>query len=198
MASYSINSFVRTPVQGDINIKIYDKYNKLRYTIDPNVAFFYKSSNVIIIKIEDSSEIYLDFETSSECNDALVKLNTVKQTLISMISLSSITNAKINIFSKNNLNMVANLTTLDGDLACDTSIIDTPIINSTVKVFVNGVEVTVGGKVYPYDCYFSTDGINVRLVGDERPGDKLYWNYSVAGYNLDNTDLIDFIYLINV
>lgn len=198
MASYDVNNFVGTPVIGDVNIKIYDKFGKLKYTIDPNIAFFYKSANLLLIKVKDSNDIVLDFETSTDCNNALIKLNDVKQTIINMINASGTTNTKTNIFSKSNLNMNANKTINDGDLACENGILDIPVINSTVKVFVNGVEVNVGGKTYPYDCYFSNDGVTVRNIGDERLGDKLYWNGSISGYELDETDLIDFMYLINI
>ena len=198
MASYSINTFVRTPSQGDTYIKIYNKYNKLIYSIDPNIAFFYKSSNILSIKVNDSNDIFLDFETASECNDALLKLNSIKQTLISMVESSGVTDLKTNVFSKNNLNMSANITTQNGDLACDIGIIDTPISNSLVRVFINGLEVNVGGKMSPYECYFSNDGINVRNIGDERHGDKLYWNGEIAKYQLDQMDSIDFIYLTNI
>ena len=54
------------------------------------------------------------------------------------------------------------------------------------------------GKVYPYDCYFSADnGLTAKAIGDEKQGDKLYWNKSVSGYNLDAIDIIDFVYLIS-
>lgn len=198
MASYTINTFVRTPSQGDTYIKIYNKYNKLIYSIDPNIVSFYKSSNILSIKVNDSNDVFLDFETASECNDALLKLNSIKQTLISMVESSGVTNLKTNVFSKNNLNMSANITTHDGDLACDNSIIDIPISNSLVRVFINGLEVNVGGKMFPYECYFSNDGINVRNIGDERQGDKLYWNGTIANYQLDQNDSIDFIYLTNI
>lgn len=196
--TYDVNNFVGTPVIGDVNIKIYDKYGKLKYTIDPNIAFFYKSSNNLLIKVNDSNDIILDFENVTDCNNALVKLNNVKQTLINMINSSDLINVKRNVFSKNNLNMTANITTNDGDLACNNGLYDIPVSNSIVRVFINGIEVNVGGKIYPYDCYFSNDGIVIRNIGDERIGDKLYWNGSISGYQLDNTDLIDFVYLINI
>ena len=94
--------------------------------------------------------------------------------------------------------MTANLTDISNNIACDTSIIDVPLLKSYVRVFINGVEVSVGGKLYPFDCYFSNNGIDVRIIGDERVGDKLYWNSSVAGYDLDSTDLIDFVYLTRI
>ena len=99
-------------------------------------------------------------------------------------------------YSNKNLNMSALATTANtnANLACNTGILDIP--NSNVRVNVNGVEISVGGNVSPYDCFFSPDGIIVRAVGSEILNDKLYWNTNIAFYQLDVTDKIDFIYII--
>ena len=100
------------------------------------------------------------------------------------------------VFSKANLNMTASKTTKNGDLACAVPIIDIPKIGSNVNVYINGVEVNSGGQVFPYDCYFSADGgLTAKILGDEKKGDLLYWNSTIAGYDLDINDLIDFEYL---
>lgn len=199
MANYDLKTFVATPVSGDVKLKIYDKFSKLKYSIDPHVAFFYKNAHIVMIKVQDTNDICLDFSSASESNAALVKINSVKQDILELQG-GTIPGAskEISVFSKNNLNMVANLTINDGDLACSTPIIDIPAPHSKISVYVNGVDVTVGGKIYPYDCYFSADGISTRIIGDERVGDKLYWNKSISGYNLDTTDLIDFVYLVKI
>jgi len=199
MANYDLKTFVTNPVKGDVKIKIYDKSSTLKYSVDPRVSVFYKNSNLVIIKSPGIADIVLDFETSAEASSALVRLSGIKQELLDMFS-GSITavNNQITVFSKLNLNMKANVSTFDGALACSTPIREIPAPYSMVKVFINGVEVSVGGKVYPFDCYFSVDGITERILGDERIGDKLYWNKSVSGYKLDETDLIDFVYLVKI
>ena len=179
-------------------MRIYDKNSKLRYTLDPHVAYFYKKSNIVIIKVEDRTDIYLDFATSANAAQALAKLNEAKRAM-TQPGCSPQPGEGETVYSKANLNMAANTTTTDGSLACGVAIIDRPVSNSHVRVFVNGVDISTGGKVYPHDCYFSADdGVTERILGDERQGDKLYWNGSVANYNLDTIDLIDFIYLIEV
>lgn len=201
MASYELNTFLPTPNDTDTRLKIYDKYLNLRYTIDPSLSYFYANANIAVISVEGDNNINLDFLTSSECNEALSKLNNYKQIILSNITTSptTILGLTSDIFSTSNLNMVANVTNNINTLACDTVIIDVPLIHSYVRVFINGVEVNSGGNVYPFDCYFSgDDGLSVRLRGDERTGDKLYWNGSVAGYELDSTDLIDFVYLTKI
>lgn len=199
MATYSITNFLSTPAPGDVRLKIYDKNNKLRHTIDPNIAYFYKKSHIVVIKIEDKNDIYLDFASSTESAQALAKLNDAKKALTNQGgSCPTPPTSGENIYSKANLNMQGQVTVNDGDLACSVAILDKPVSASHVKVYVNGVEVNAGGNIYPYDCYFSHDGgITVRLLGDEKQGDYLYWNSSIAGYQLDNIDLIDFNYLIS-
>ena len=91
--------------------------------------------------------------------------------------------------------MPALVTVNDGDLACVSQIDDVPIRESFVRVFINGME--ANRDLPSPDCFFSADGFNQRPLGDERIGDRLWWNGSVAGYNLDTLDLIDFVYLID-
>jgi hypothetical protein len=128
------------------------------------------------------------------------KLNlTTSQSLSSIatveyVNLSGGTKLEL---SKNNLNMPALSTTTDGDLACIYEIYDVP--ESFVRVFLNGLELNAGGKTSPYDCYFSGDsGTTARDSGQEQQGDKLYWNTSVAGYNLDIDDILDFNYMVKI
>ena len=199
MANYKLDNFLATPTASDTRLRIYDKNGKLRYTIDPNIAYFYKKANIVLIKVEDKNDIYLDFATTTEAAQALAKLNDAKKMMTQPSCAINPDGGGTTVYSKANLNMQANVTVNDGDLACNIPIIDKPVQSSHVRVFVNGVEVNVGGKVAPFDCYFSADnGLTERYLGDERQGDKLYWNYSVANYNLDNIDLIDFVYLIEV
>lgn len=197
MANYQLSNFLADPTTQDTRMRIYDKNSKLKYTIDPNVAYFYKKANIVIIKIEDKNDIYLDFSSSAEAAQALAKLNEAKRKMTQPGCTPDPDGTTV--YSKSNLNMSGLVTTTDGSLACSTPILDNPKSSSHVRVFVNGVEVNTGGKTYPHDCYFSSDGgITERILGDERYGDKLYWNGSVANYNLDTADLIDFIYLIEV
>lgn len=189
MATYELNTFLSNPVPSDTRLKIYDKKQNLRYTIDPIISFFHKNAHVVIIEVEKANNIMLDFSTSSEATLALAKLNDAMQFLLKPIPLG------YSIMSPFNLNMQASVTVNDGDVACATGITSAPLASSYVRVFINGHEVSVGGKTHPYDGYISVDGYSVRVRGDERLGDKFYWNGSVSGYQLDATDKIDFIYL---
>jgi hypothetical protein len=144
MATYSITNFLSTPASGDVRIKILDKLNKLRHTIDPNIAYFYKNANIVLIKIEDRNDIQLDFATSAEAAQALAKLNDAKKALTNAGGCVIPGTTGSNVFSKLNMNMVALITVNDGDLACNSIILDKPAVGSFVRVFINGVEVNVG------------------------------------------------------
>jgi hypothetical protein len=197
MANYTLETFISIPSDEDVLIKIYDYSKRLRYTIEPKIAYFLAKANIIIIKLEDKNDINLDFASSTEALEALSKLNDVKKILTDVIKKAE-PKAGTSVFSKTNLNMEAKVTLNDGDLACNTSIIGNPILNSCVNVYVNGVGVNVGGKYAPFECYFSNNsGVTSKTIGSETMGDKLYWNSSVAKYNLDTLDIIDFEFLIS-
>jgi hypothetical protein len=102
--------------------------------------------------------------------------------------------------------MAASTTVNDGDLACATAVAFTPAASST-----NGGYIGVGiNPAFPYnvgdgtkvnvDCYFSGDaGATARSLKDVIAGDLLFWNQSVAGFNLDAaTDVVSFFYSVIV
>jgi hypothetical protein len=137
-----------------------------------------------------------------------IQSNSITQSKLNLTTLSATTALAtveyVNLsggtkktWSMNNYSMSASITLSNGDLACVTPIIDKPY--STVSVKINGLEVSVGGVSAMYDAYFSPDsGTTIRAIGEEKQGDYLYWNTTNAGYNLDNNDIIDFIYLTKV
>ena len=97
--------------------------------------------------------------------------------------------------SPDNKKMVAEATANDGDEACATGITTTP--KGYVVVVVNGALQDVGDGVKTSSCYFSGDGgTTARAIAAIVSGDKLYWNGSAAGYQLQITDTVDFNYAI--
>lgn len=97
-----------------------------------------------------------------------------------------------------NKRMPARDTTADQQLACGIAVLNTPIAGSYVGVRLNGVDVVdVGdGSKVGVSCYFSGDGgATPRAWADITLGDTLWWNGSVAGYELSaTTDVIEFVY----
>lgn len=96
--------------------------------------------------------------------------------------------------SSSNLIMLANSGSTSTYLACNIAIVDDPIFDTVVDVYLNGIQVSIGDG---YDCYFSPDGIIKRSIADVRIADKLYWDYTVANYHLESDDVFDFKYLTN-
>lgn len=95
--------------------------------------------------------------------------------------------------SSDHKDMAASATAADYSEACATPIIWTPAGDGYVRVFVNGVAVSVGNGVRSTDCYFSGDGgATARSIANIQAGDTLYWVGSVAGYQLAVTDRVDF------
>ena|SRR5258707_1146815 len=111
---------------------------------------------------------------------------------------ASIPNAKLATPAGNptsaNKNMTAEVTTTDGSEACATGITTTPVNHSMVEVQVNGIAQNLTGDKLG-DCYFSVDsGTTARALNAITAADKLFWNGTIAGFQLAVTDRISFIY----
>lgn len=93
--------------------------------------------------------------------------------------------------------MTASVTTADGDVASATGLAASPVNSGYVGVNINGDTPEIGNAVKTKDCYFSGDsGATARAFGAIVSGDKLYWNGSIAGYQLAATDKISFFYSV--
>lgn len=97
------------------------------------------------------------------------------------------------VSTNDDYNLNPSVTSSDGDTT-GLTISNTPHNDSHVRVMVNGIEVGLGGNKL-LTCYFSADGgTTARAIADITSGDTLYWNGSVAGYQLDANDKINIIY----
>ena len=97
-------------------------------------------------------------------------------------------------------NIVAIDTTGDGQFSGAT-ISGSPLLDSYVSVYVNGLEFLVGnGVTSSVDCYFSNDGGTTARTftspNNIQIGDELYWNGNVSGTNLIGGWRISLHYLI--
>jgi hypothetical protein len=96
-----------------------------------------------------------------------------------------------------NKRMPARVTTADGERACDIALAATPVAGSRVFIAINGVGVPELGDGVKANaaCYFSADGgVTARALSEIVEGDVLYWQGSIAGYELAPTDVIEFMY----
>lgn len=104
----------------------------------------------------------------------------------------------VSSIDRGNKNMVASVTVADGNVACATAVARSPASTTAnggyIAVRVNGIAQVVGDATkVAVDCYFSGDGgATARALKSVVAGDLLYWNQSIAGFNLDANDRIDF------
>ncbi len=107
-----------------------------------------------------------------------------------------IAGVSVSTLSYSDKKLLALATTADNDLALATSLTKTPI--GYLTVFINGVAEAIANgnsEKNSYPCYFSADsGITAKSYATIAAGDYLYWNGSVAGYQLETTDIIELHY----
>ncbi len=96
MATYSLDNFIKTPVQGDRKLEIYDASGNLQYMLDPlDVNFFYRNNKVIIhhLRTEIQNEscrnhtyVELDFISEGEAILSTTLANTNKNILLTFFN----------------------------------------------------------------------------------------------------------------
>lgn len=109
------------------------------------------------------------------------------------------------IISPDDKFMTSLATSLDGDLASNDAITNTPVDGCYVAVFVNGIEYEVGDGVFTKACYFASAGLphvakgfsTDHVNGQIEAGDFLYWNGSIAGFNLTAGSRISLMYMVS-
>jgi hypothetical protein len=85
-------------------------------------------------------------------------------------------------------------TSVDGDTT-GIQITYSPFSDGAVAITVNGLGANIGDGTKVEACYFSSDnGVNAKSIANISAGDTLYWNGSIAEFELDPTDEIDVIY----
>ncbi|NBP58792.1 hypothetical protein EBU71_20060 [bacterium] len=95
--------------------------------------------------------------------------------------------------------MTANSVSVDGGTASDYTISVNPVSGSYVTVFVNGQEFEVGNGTTSSSCYFGTHSTIPKGFSASnaiQAGDYLYWNPSIAGFNLESGWRISLHYLM--
>jgi len=89
---------------------------------------------------------------------------------------------------------VAVLTTGDDAIVTGVTLSSTPNDYSRIEVYVNGQKQRLGDNVTTKDCYFGTAPSTPIALNNLISGDQLYWNGTVAGFDLSSTDIIEIVY----
>ena len=85
-------------------------------------------------------------------------------------------------------------TSADGDTT-GIQITYSPFSDGAVSITVNGLGANIGDGTKVEACYFSSDdGASAKSIANISAGDTLYWNGSIAEFELDSTDEIDIVY----
>lgn len=138
------------------------------------------------VSVEEGTDANKSFRIT---NTGAIIVGTTAITVSNFVTLSGSNPSTSNKF------MVASVTTADGDVACATGMVGTPNNGSFVGVVINGDSPEIGNAVKTKDCYFSSDlGVTAKAFNSIITADKLYWNGSIAGYQLSVTDKVSFEY----
>jgi hypothetical protein len=118
------------------------------------------------------------------------------QELQEILRLISITGMLSRRQTRDDKRLAGLVTTIDGDQGTSATITHTPVSDGYVRVFVNGHAVSLkDGPAGTGACYFSGDGgTTARAISAIAFGDTFHWVGSVAGFELDTSDLIDWDY----
>ena len=95
---------------------------------------------------------------------------------------------------KEDLDKAPLTTSADGD-STGIQITYSPFSDGAVAITVNGLGANIGDGAKDEPCYFSSDdGVTAKEIANISAGDTIYWNGSIAEFELDPTDEIDIIY----
>jgi hypothetical protein len=81
-----------------------------------------------------------------------------------------------------------------GDNQATFTFSSTPNDYSRIEVFVNGQRQRLGDGVTTNDCYISSTSSIAENLENVVSGQTLYWNGTIAGFDLSPTDVIELIY----
>ncbi len=102
--------------------------------------------------------------------------------------------AETGVNTRADYNQSPSATSNDGDTT-GLTITYTPFGDGAVIVKVNGLQINIGNGAKDEAAYFSADGgTTAKSVANIAAGDTLYWMGSIASYQLEIDDDVDFVY----
>lgn len=156
----------------------------------PGVTEPASTDEFLVLTREDGGDIMLQGLGSFVNQNGMVSSSAGQPALLLMIE----DDEEQGVETFDDLDWIPNNTSADGDYA-GVAITYTPFNDSNVQITVNGLAANLGDGVKTKDAFFSNDGgTTAKSIADIEAGDELYWNGSIAGFELEDTDLIDIIY----
>lgn len=149
--------------------------------------------------VEMSGLLEVDLHLAQRTADLAKMLKEQQDGLVDVLYNINSSVLNINTLSTLNVAMAALVTVANGSLATLAPILGGVVTGGLVQPLLNGVALQVADSnahktLFP--CYFSADGgTTAKALGHVTVGDHLYWNGSVAGYQLAVSDLITFLYI---
>lgn len=201
--NYKLENFLVKPINGDKRLFIYDKNGNFIDSLITDLSHWFVKNNCLVIKITNKNDIILSFESRLVAQQAADKLEVYRKDLMTLTG--EITSNERPTFNTLNRNMMCLDITpgVDFQLACSTPILQIP--RSRVKITINNggtVQAGIPDNTDRFGCYFTSvadngDPTKARSNdNDVQIGDQIWWVGSVAGFDVDSTDYIDFDYLI--
>lgn len=201
--NYRLENFLMKPISNDKRIFIYDKNDNFVDSIITDLSHWFVKNNCLVIKITNKNDLILSFETHLIAQQAADKLESYRKELM-ILTGEIVSKDNRPTFNTLNINMMCLdiVSGVDYQLSCSTPVLQIP--RSRIKVNVNNggyVQAGVPDGIH-VGCYFTSSDDNGDPIkagvndGDVQVGDLLYWIGSVAGFDLDSTDYLDYEYLI--
>lgn len=201
--NYKLENFLVKPINEDKRLFIYDKNGNFVDSIITDLSHWFVKNNCLVIKIINKNDIILSFESRLVAQQAADKLELYRKELMTLTGEIT-SNDNRPTFNTLNKNMMCLDITPGVDNQLATGVPVQQIPKSRIKIIVNNggfVHAGVPDGVY-IGCYFTSstdngDPTKARVNdGDVQLGDLLYWIGSVAGFDVDSTDYLDYDYLI--
>jgi hypothetical protein len=199
---YNLDNFIAVPTTSDQRLFIYNKNNEFVDSIIVDLSHYFVKNNCLVIKITNKNDLMLSFESRTIAQLALEKLDRFRKSIMTLSG--ELVKPERPTLNTTNLNMWACdiIPGVDFQLISGATVSQVP--KSRIEVIVNGSSHVPCG--YPdglyIGCYFTSvedngDPLKARVNdGDVQLGDNLYWIGSVAGFDLDSTDMLDYNYLV--
>jgi hypothetical protein len=173
----------------------YWEINSFVADVTQTITHNLQTLNVVVDFIDTITNERVNAHVDNYTSNTLdITLNSTNPSVkIVIVSAGGILATTVPHMSPDDRFLPAETTIADEDIATLSTLSNTPINGCYVEVKVNGIEYEVGDGVKTKSCYFSGNGgtdargfLSTHPNGQVQSGDELYWNGSIAGFELVN------------